>query len=105
MSPESKVAYQQDVAVMWEVFTGRSLASDPTYSGKIKRFSQIPLAELWRSSMCDQDKPKDSFSPSKTAPDGSLQITLPMPTIPWRQLSSQQQGGVRRRKNKLTHCS
>tara|TARA_B110000967_G_scaffold174137_1_gene186143 strand:- start:1512 stop:3053 length:1542 start_codon:yes stop_codon:yes gene_type:complete len=102
MSPESKVAYQQDVAVMWEVFTGRSLASDPTYSGKIKRFSQIPLAELWRSSMCDQDKPKDSFSPSKTAPDGSLQITLPMPTIPWRQLSSQQQGGVRRRKNKLT---
>lgn len=91
MSPTAKAAYQRDVAVMWETFTGRPLASDPAYAEKIKRFSQIPLAEYWRSSMCDKEKTRDSSSTPKLGPDGSLQITLPMPTIPWTQVAPQQQ--------------
>ena len=103
MSAAAKAAYESDVAIMWEAFTGRPLASDPAYAGKIKRFSQIPLAEYWRSAMCDKEKSKDSSSTPKPGPDGSLQITLPMPTIPWSQVAPQAaQAGGNRRKQRRT---
>ena len=41
--------------------------------------------------MCDKEKTRDSSSTPKLGPDGSLQITLPMPTIPWTQVAPQQQ--------------
>jgi hypothetical protein len=89
MSPAAKAVYERDVAVMWEAFTGRPLASDAAYANKIKRFSQIPLTEYWRSAMCDKEKTKDSSGTPKPGGDGSLQITLPMPTIPWSQVAPQ----------------
>lgn len=54
--------------------------------------------------MCDKDKSKDSSNkPASRGPDGSLQITLPMPTIPWNQVAPQSvQAGGSRPKQKRT---
>ena len=103
MSAAAKSVYERDVAVMWEAFTGRQLATDPVYADKIKRFSQIPLTEYWRSAMCDKEKPKDSSgNQASLGPNRSLQITLPMPTIPWNQFAPPhvQAGGSRCRQKR-----